>query len=190
VSERRILSKKELEAVFETNKSALFSFIFMKTGNHSEAEEVFSKTWVKFLTYARHHAVGLDTVKSFLFRIALNTIRDMARRRKIISFTSLEVFTRKNDRGERTGEYTLPDKGINAFFNLDNKALLARINAVVATFKDPQKEAFHLRFIEEFSFKEIAEIQGTSINTALSRVRYAVEKVKEILSRTGEYPQW
>jgi RNA polymerase sigma-70 factor (ECF subfamily) len=60
-----------------------------------------------------------------------------------------------------------------------------RIAAAVAELPAEQKEVFVMRVELDMPFKTIAEIQGTSINTALSRMQYAVSRLRGLLQEEG-----
>jgi len=61
-----------------------------------------------------------------------------------------------------------------------------RIDVAVAELPAEQREVFVMRMQGDVSFKEIAEIQGVSINTALARMQYAVRKLRAVLQTDYE----
>ena len=66
---------------------------------------------------------------------------------------------------------------------LEASELGERISGAVAGLPDEQKEVFVMRVRGELPFKEIARIQGVSINTALARMQYAITKLRPVLAR-------
>lgn len=170
----KLLTEEEIKQVFLTYKNPVFGFIYKRTGNTHDSEDIFSRVFEKFMRYAAGHEVRLETVKSFLFKIASNCVNDFFRHARIIRFISLSRFNREEDHVE----YFRDLKSLDAIQGLDNSLFIEKVNKIVSELPDRQKEAFILRFIEGFSFAEIAGIQKSSLSTALSRVRYAVEKIR------------
>ena len=174
-----MLNDEELKNMFTTYKNSLYSFIYSKVNNKHDAEDIFSKSFIKFFNYAKNNPVNLETVKSFLFTITSNTMKDFFRRAKIIKFVSLDKKYREEENKLDYYEFFEDKKATLEFQKIDDKNLIHKINLIASELPEKQKEAFYLRFIEGFSFADIAKIQSTSVNTVLSRVRYAVLKIKE-----------
>ena len=167
-----------LEILVQRYKRPLFSYILNMTGNSGDADEIFQDAWMKVI-----RKIGLYRHKNFfgwLVRITHNVIIDGTRRKK--PNVSLDAET--GDEGGSLGNI-LPDEGFAPDQNSQNKDLGRVISEAVALLPDEQKEVFLLRTKMELPFKEIAKIQGTSINTALARMQYALTKLREPLS--GSY---
>ena len=178
------LSEKELRDVFVTYKDPLYGFIMSKVRNVHDAEDLFSKSFVKFFQYAKKNPVKRSTIKSFLFKITSNTVTDFFRRKKILSFVSLDRFADPENKNSYH-DFFQDAKASSEIMNIDNKNLMQKVNEQAALLPAKQKEAFYLRFIEGFSFSDIADIQSASVSTALSRVRYALDKIKKQLKSDG-----
>ncbi len=181
---QKILDEKELKEMFVKYKDPLYGFIYTKMQNHHDSEDIFSKTFIKFINYAQRNPIRLDTAKSFLYKIASNNITDFFRHKKIINFVSFDK--KINDDNDTFIDLFEDTKSRTVFDDIDNKHLVQTINSSISTLPDKQKEAFYLRFIEGFSFSEIAKIQSATISTVLSRVRYSVDKIRVILKEKME----
>jgi RNA polymerase sigma-70 factor, ECF subfamily len=184
LAEARPLDDKELKDVYMMYKDALYGYVLSRVKNTHDAEDLFSKSVMKFCDYAGKKNIKQETLKSLLFTIACNTMNDFFRRKKIIRFVSLDSFVDPGEK-ETYHEFFTDARAQEAFGNIDKKTILDRVNRAMHDLPEEQKEAFFLRFIEGLSFQDIAGIQSTGISTALSRVRYAVEKIKEHLAREG-----
>ena len=163
-----------LEVLVERYRRQLFSYILNMIGNTGDADEVFQEAWIKVI-----RKIGLYRHKNFfgwLVRITHNVIIDSIRRRK--PNVSLDA-----EAGDDCGSLgnILPDRGQTPSENSENRDLGSVIAEAVALLPDQQKEVFLLRTKTELPFKEIAKIQGTSINTALARMQYALAKLREPL---------
>ncbi len=163
-----------LGKLVEFYRRPLFGFILKMTEGHGDAEEVFQEVWFRAIR-------KLDTYKpksflSWLFRIAHNLIIDQARKQK--PAVSLQE---KQQEGDLSLEERIeaPERGpATNFGGLD---LGRRIDEAVQALPEEQREVFLMRTKVNLPFKEIAKIQGTSINTALARMQYALEKLRTSL---------
>ena len=61
-----------------------------------------------------------------------------------------------------------------------NEQVLADVRALIDELPDCQREVLYMRYYQDLSFKEIADLTGVSINTALGRVRYAILNMRRI----------
>jgi RNA polymerase sigma-70 factor (ECF subfamily) len=149
----------------------LFGFIAKMMEGHADAEEIFQEVWIRALTNL--HRYRDDRFLSWLFRIAHNLVIDRARRGKRL----VEL-----DRPQDEDGGTLQDRLAAPVLGPDAEAhardLGERIGAAVRKLPDEQREVFLLRTEGELPFKEIARIQGVSINTALARMQYALQKLR------------
>jgi RNA polymerase sigma-70 factor (ECF subfamily) len=163
-----------LEVLVERYRRQLFSYILNMIGNTGEADEIFQEAWIKVI-----RKIGLYRHKNFfgwLVRITHNVIIDSIRRRK----PNVSLDAEAGDDGGSLANI-LPDRGQTPSENSENRNLGSVIAEAVALLPDQQKEVFLLRTKTELPFKEIAQIQGTSINTALARMQYALAKLREPL---------
>ncbi len=172
----------DLEALgklVEQYRRPLFSFILKMTEGRGDPEEVFQETWIRAIR-------NLDrfddqNLLGWLFRIAHNLVIDRARK------------LRPEVRPElRTGQSAttwfdqVPGGGAGPATVAADNDLGKRISAAVERLPPEQREVFLLRMDSDMSFKDIAKVQGVSINTALARMHYAVRKLREMLKDTYE----
>jgi len=176
------LTRKDIEEMFITYKNPLYNFIYSRVRNTHEAEDLLSKTFIKIINYSTRNLIEISKIKGLLYTTAANIVRDFFRRASIINFFSLDK-TLPNDKEQTYYDFFSDNKSLLFIDKIDNKDIIRKINLLISTLPANQSEAFYLRFIEEFSFEEIATIQKTSVSTALSRVRYAVNKIKDSLSK-------
>jgi RNA polymerase sigma-70 factor (ECF subfamily) len=159
-----------LDTLVRRYRRQLFGYILNMSVNASEADEIFQEAWLKVIK-----KIGLYRHKNFLgwlVRITHNVIIDRIRRRK--PNVSLDA---ESSEGGSPGSI-IADKGPAPADGIENRDLAQAITNAVAMLPNEQKEVFLLRTKAEISFKEIAKIQGTSINTALARMQYALDKLR------------
>lgn len=157
----------------------LFQFIYRSVGVVAVAEDVLQDTFMRVI---RNNSTYQQQAKfsTWIYTIARNLCVDHARRGKHRNHASLDAPMGGDDAS------TLLDR--QASHEADQAAQLgdAQFNAalqkLLGQLPEEQREVFVLREIQDLSFKEIAEIAGISENTAKSRMRYALEKLRGGLS--------
>jgi RNA polymerase sigma-70 factor, ECF subfamily len=154
----------------------LYVFILRMAGV-SDADDVYQETWIRAI-----RALGtFDDRKplSWLFRIARNLMVDRSRRAR--HWVPLD-----SDSGEDRWASTNPSPAETA----EGVDLTDKIRHAVALLPFEQREVFLMRTEGGLTFKEIARLQKVSINTALARMQYALEKLrtllKDVLNEGGE----
>ena len=162
----------ELVALF---RRPLFGFIYRMTEGGDDPDDIFQEVWLRVIKHQARYTH--KNFKSWLFRIAQNVVIDRARKRKPI--VDLQSSAMREE--ENVFETRVEDKGLTAPAQIDAKTLGERIVSAVRTLPDDQRAVFLMRTEADLPFKEIAKIQGTSINTALARMQYALRKLREAL---------
>ncbi len=161
-------------ALVEAYRKPLFSFIMQLTGKENDADEIFKEVWLKAM-HALPRYRHKDRFASWLFKIAHRQIIDRSRKRKWLLSSDMES---DGHTAPEAASRTTPRDVV-----LDHE-LGALVREAVATLPRAQREVFLLRMDANLTFKEIARIQKTSINTALARMSYALEKLRDQLSST------
>ena len=149
----------------------LFAYILNMTGGRVDADEIFQDVWMRVLKHIGRYRSR--TFYGWLVRIAHNLVIDAARRRR--PEVSLDAVDEGSD---ASLEARLPGPSRHPGAALANRELTARIVQAVQALPVEQREVFLLRTRAELPFKEIAVIQGASINTVLARMHYAVRKLR------------
>jgi len=169
-----------LEQLVNQYRRPLFKFILNMIDSQEEAEEIFQEVWFRVIKNIDKYKD--DKFLSWIFRIAHNFIIDRFRVRK--SVVSLD---KVNDAGLSLKDKIPADK-LSPATQVEHKEIGRKIAKAVALLPPEQKEIFLMRMEGGLSFKEIAGIQRVSINTALARMQYALEKLRSALR--NEYQEW
>ncbi len=173
IEEYKAGDAEALAALVEKYRRPLFAYLINMTSANSDADELFQETWFRVIkkidSYKQQNFYGWIT------RIAHNLTIDKIRKRKPEFSLDAEIGD-----GETTWVDRVPAPAINKD-HLDNKEIESNINIAIKTLPLKQREVFMLRTYEGLSFKEISAIQKTSINTALARMQYSLEKLRKIL---------
>lgn len=149
----------------------LFGFLVRFAANPGEADEWFQETWVRAIQHM--NVFRQQNLLSWLFRIAHNLIIDQSRRRK----PDCSLDAPLGDNGLPLADH-IPAAISSPAAEAAGHDLGRRIEAAAARLPAEQREVFWLRMAADLPFKEIARIQRCSINTALARMQYALEKLR------------
>lgn len=157
----------------------LYGILLSACGDAELAEEVFQAAFVKVAEKAhtfQRRDTGGDSFFPWLYRIANNQLLDIYRRRK----------TAKASPSGDKGLEALPDsKQRHPLDRLIRDEELDRVREAIAGLPEDQREAFVLKEEGDLSFEEIGELQNCGRETAKSRFRLAVEKLRAVLLRPG-----
>jgi RNA polymerase sigma factor (sigma-70 family) len=171
------------EQTFLKEKDRLLSFIRNRVSSLEEAEDILQDVFYQFV--AGYETIeSIDRVTSWLFSVARNKIidryrRDAARpqRADLRSQAGIE------EDAPLTLQEILPDLGNTPEDSYLREAIWEAIMEALDELPREQREIFIQNEIEEQSFREIAEQTGVSINTLLSRKRYAILALRKKLQR-------
>lgn len=158
----------------------LRNFIRRRVLDTEEAEDVLQDVFYE-LIQAYRLLKPVEQVTAWLYRVARNRITDLFRRKRAVSLND----TAADDEGA-TFEDLLPstDAGPDAIYA--RNLLFDALDAALDELPEEQREVFIAHEMLGRSFKELSEESGTSVNTLLSRKRYAVLHLRERLQEMNE----
>jgi RNA polymerase sigma-70 factor (ECF subfamily) len=176
IAEYRRGKVEALAPLVEHFRRPLYGFIVRMTDSVADAEDVFQEVWLRAIRHMDSYHE--KSFLSWLFRIAHNLVIDRVRRQKpVVAFPEpgfSTVSTRWEDRIPDTRN-AAPDQQIAM------RDVGPRIATAVARLPTEQRAVFLMRMEGGLPFKEIARIQQVSINTALARMQYALNKLRQDL---------
>jgi RNA polymerase sigma-70 factor (ECF subfamily) len=162
------------EVLYRRHRGPMYRFLLRQARNAAAAEELFQDVWMRVVnSRGRYEARAKFT--SWVYAIAHNRLMDFYRANGRASFLS-------HEESESVLE-ELPDAEIDAGLRLDRKRAAERLLAALAGLPDAQREAFLLQQEGDLSIEEIAASTGVSRETAKSRLRYAVAKLRASLGK-------
>jgi len=168
---------------FLKEKDKLLGFIRNRVSSIEEAEDILQDVFYQFVA-GFETIESLDRVTSWLYSVARNKIIDRYRRDssrpKQMDF---EAHFSSEDDAPLTLQEILPDLDNTPEAVLLREAIWDEITEALGELPADQREIFILNEIEEKGFREIAEETGVSINTLLSRKRYAIIALRKRLKR-------
>jgi RNA polymerase sigma-70 factor (ECF subfamily) len=170
---------KAFDELLTRYQSKLYSYIFFIVRNVTLAEDLFQETFMKVITTIRQGSYAESgRFGAWLTRIAHNLIIDYFRQDKgdnVVSNDETEV--------DLFNDADLSDDDVET--KLVNAQVLSDVRRLVGALPRPQREVVYMRFYQDLSFREIADIIGVSINTALGRMRYALINMRRMADEKG-----
>lgn len=162
------------DILLERHKERLFNYIFFIVHSKEVAEDIFQETFVKaIVTLQQGRYTNDGKFAAWITRIAHNLVIDQFRNERnenIISNDETEIDL-LND--AKLSEGTIENRMVN-------EQVLKDVRALIDELPDCQREVVFMRYYQDLSFKDIADITGVSINTALGRMRYAIINMRRI----------
>lgn len=164
------------DVLLEKYQQKLFSYIFFIIKDKEISDDIFQETFMKAIVTIKNGKYNADgRFYNWITRIAHNLIIDQFRNEKNDNTVSCD-----------NEEYNILNNQDLCDDNIENDIISLQIRddirKLVSKLPDNQKEIIIMRFYHDMSFKEIAEITGTSINTALGRMRYAIMNLRKMVN--------
>jgi len=169
---------QRISEVLKREQSRLRNFIRRRVPDRRDAEDILQDVFYE-LVEANRLLMPIEHVTGWLFRVARNRITDLFRKKKPESFSDLDVAGEDDELLRLEDLLPSPDDGPAALYA--RKVLLEELELAVEELPEEQREVFVAHELEGRSFKEIAGDTGVSVNTLLSRKRYAVRRLRERL---------
>jgi RNA polymerase sigma-70 factor (ECF subfamily) len=159
------MNEDELEAVYDAHASGLFHYLATITKTEADARDLLQELFIRL---ARGASGRAQNQKAFLYRTAHNLAIDWLRRRR----------ARLDSEDRLQKEHAPSDQSAG---DPDTALLAKSFEEAMKTLPDEQRTVAQLKIWDGLTFEEIAETQGIPLNTAASRYRYAIEKLRSLL---------
>ena len=171
-----------IKEIFLKERKRIEGFIRNRVANVEDAEDILQDTFYQ-LTESFNIMEPIEKVASWLYKVASNKIIDLYRKKKTESLETLNssVFNNADDdNSSDVGELFLMPYIVDE--DTYSRALIwDEIEKALDDLPVEQRDVFVMHELEDKSFKEISELTGASVNTLLSRKRYAVLYLQERL---------
>jgi RNA polymerase sigma-70 factor (ECF subfamily) len=157
----------EIERLYDEHAPSLFAFLLNFTRNEADTRDLLQEIFVKLAREPKLLS-GVRDERAFLIRLAHNAAIDLMRRR------GARDRTRENFAAESVSPFA-------ATADLDEKFFRDELAAALGELPSDQRAVVHLKLWEELTFEEIAAALDISPNTAASRYRYGLDKLRDRL---------
>lgn len=175
-------NEKAFETLLMRHKDKIYRFVYMKVRCQDLAHDIFQETFVKVINKFRLQEYNEEgKFLPWAMRIAHNLVIDHFRRTSRVKMVS-ESSSLKDD-------YSIFNTLSQTDKNVQEKLITDEIETQMVHLIDylpaAQKSIIQMRIFQDMSFKEIAEIEEISINTALGRMRYALMNIRKIIEQNN-----
>jgi RNA polymerase sigma factor (sigma-70 family) len=169
---------QRIAEVVEREQSRLRNFIRRRVPDPRDAEDILQDVFYE-LVEANRLLMPIEHITGWLFRVARNRITDLFRKKRPESFSDNAVADEADELLQLEDLLPAPDAGPEALYA--RNVLLDELESAVDELPEEQREVFVGHELDGRSFKEMAAETGVSVNTLLSRKRYAVRHLRERL---------
>lgn len=161
------MRQEQFERLYGEHAEPLLAFLVYRTGDRALSEDLVADTFERVLTARRGFDRRRASEKTWLYTIALNLLRDHARREAAGSRAAERV----------AAGYPAPEQA-SGFHRVEQRD---ELQAALATLSDEEREAIALRFGAEMTVPEIATLKREKLTTIEGRVYRALRKLREQL---------
>jgi RNA polymerase sigma-70 factor (ECF subfamily) len=160
------------------NQQKLFNYILFMVHDQEQANDIFQDTFVKIITKLQEGSYTDSGKFSYwMTRIAHNIMMDQFRTQRCERIIEPNA---DNDLSNLKGAEIME---LNMETQMVNNQIMRDVRHMMDNLPAPQREVVYMRMYQDLSFKEIAEITGVSINTALGRMRYAILNLRRMAKK-------
>lgn len=168
--------EKALATLIQRHESKIYGFIYSKVSDKEISNDIFQDTFIKVIKTLKLNSYNEEgKFLPWVMRIAHNLIIDHFRKSK-----KMPMF-------RETEEFSIFSIMSDNSLTIENQIIAEQveddIRRLVDELPSDQKDVLIMRMYQDMSFKEISEVTGVSINTALGRMRYAIMNLRKIIDK-------
>jgi len=174
--------EKSFEALLTRHKDKMYRFIFMKVRDTALAQDIFQDAFIKIVNTLK--AGNYNEEGKFLpwaMRIAHNLVIDHFRKSNKVKMISES----SSHRDDFNIFHTLSLEDENIQETITREELEGQMVGLIDHLPESQRDILLMRIFKEMSFKDIAELEDISINTALGRMRYALINLRKMIEQNN-----
>jgi RNA polymerase sigma-70 factor (ECF subfamily) len=157
------MDRKELTSVYDEHSTALYQFFLVLTQNENDAKDLLQELLIRLARLSKSLEAGGDG-RNYLFRMARNLTIDRVRQ--------------KRARDSRDERWQAQQSSLVPVEDQDEQLFQSQLQEALSSLPSKQRTVVFLSLWQEWSFEEIAAVEGISRNTAASHYRYALDKLQ------------
>ena len=168
--------ENSLSILINRHQSKIYGFIYSKLSDRDIADDIFQDTFIKVIKTLKSNSYNEEgKFLPWVMRISHNLIIDYYRKnKKMPMFRETEDFSIFS---------IMSDNVPNIESQLITSQVESDLRKLIKELPEDQKEVLMMRMYQDLSFKEISELTGVSINTALGRMRYAIMNLRKVIDK-------
>jgi len=168
--------ENSLSILINRHQSKIYGFIYSKLSDRDMADDIFQDTFIKVIKTLKSNSYNEEgKFLPWVMRISHNLIIDYYRKnKKMPMFRETEDFSIFS---------IMSDNVPNIESQLITTQVESDLRELIEELPEDQKEVLVMRMYQDLSFKEISELTGVSINTALGRMRYAIMNLRKVIDK-------
>ena len=160
------MREEDFERLFAEHAQGLIGFLTYRTGDRALAEDILADTFERVLRARKPFDPRRASQKTWIYSIALNLVRDHARRREA--------------EGRALGRLREPDRA--PVGPLEGVADRDELSQALALLSDEEREALALRYGADLTVPEIARLRNEKLTTVEGRVYRGLAKLRDMLA--------
>jgi len=165
-----------LTILINRHQSKIYGFIYSKLSDRDISDDIFQDTFIKVIKTLKSNSYNEEgKFLPWVMRISHNLIIDHYRRNK------------KMPMYRETEEFSIFSIMSDNVPNIESQLITSQVEndlrKLIEELPAEQKEVLMMRMYQDLSFKEISELTGVSINTALGRMRYAIMNLRKVIDK-------
>jgi len=165
-----------LSILINRHQSKIYGFIYSKLSDRDIADDIFQDTFIKVIKTLKSNSYNEEgKFLPWVMRISHNLIIDYYRKNK-----KMPMF-------RETEEFSIFSIMSDNVPNIESQLITSQVESdlrkLILELPEDQKEVLMMRMYQDLSFKEISELTGVSINTALGRMRYAIMNLRKVIDK-------
>ena len=173
-------NEKAFEVLLMRHKDKIYRFIYLKVRDQVLAEDIFQEAFVKIINTLKIGSYNEEgKFLPWAMRIAHNLVIDHFRKSSKVRMISESSSTK--DDFNIFSTLSLEDKNVQEQISYDE--LEKQMVDLIEYLPLSQREILKMRIFQDMSFKDIAELEDISINTALGRMRYALINLRKLIEK-------
>jgi RNA polymerase sigma factor (sigma-70 family) len=162
IDDHQEMNEGEFERLYAEHAEGLFGFLVYRTGDRLVAEDLMADTFERVLRARRRFDPRKASAKTWIYSIALNLLRDQARRRA----------------AEGRALEQVREPGMHGTSPLERVAQRDHLRRALNLLSQDEREAIALRYGADLTVPEIAKLQGEKLTTVEGRVYRALRKLR------------
>lgn len=168
--------ENSLSILINRHQSKIYGFIYSKLSDRDMADDIFQDTFIKVIKTLKSNSYNEEgKFLPWVMRISHNLIIDHYRRNK-----KMPMF-------RETEDFSIFSIMSDNVPNIESQLITSKVEndlrKLIEELPEDQKEVLVMRMYQDLSFKEISELTGVSINTALGRMRYAIMNLRKVIDK-------